>query len=69
MVYTPVGVLPGTLSPPVRVREREALGSNLGIIREIRDMRRISLSFLLGLRDNSAQSYSASPVNNVDKIG
>ena len=32
--YTVSGVLPGTLSPLVRVSERDALGSNLSIIRE-----------------------------------
>jgi len=40
------GVLPGTLSPAGLVYSEEALGSNLGIIREIRDMRRIELSIL-----------------------
>jgi len=40
-------ILPGTLSPPAAVREEEALGSNPGIIREKREMRRIELLLLL----------------------
>jgi len=67
--YTTHGVLPGTLSPPARVREREALGSNLGILREKRPLRRELASFLCRLLGISAQSYSASPGRKDEVIG
>ena len=60
--YTPTRSVPsGTLSPPVTVRDDEALGSNLGYSLGERLSGASLPLILLGKKEASAQSCSLSP--------